>query len=1100
MINRLIEWSINNRFLVFVLTFALFLFGCYSIYNIPLDALPDLSDCQVIVFTEWKGRNPATIEDQITYPIVTRLMNVPSVKVVRGYSFFGYSFIYVLFKDGTDIYWARSRVLEYLQGLSGVLPEGVSPSLGPDATGVGWGFQYALVDRAGKHNIADIRSFQDWHLKYWLQSIEGVAEVATFGGYQKRYQITFHPDKLASFGFAVDKIIGKIRASNREAGAREIEQSGIAYIARGRGYIQSLTDIENIVLDVSSNGVPILLKDVAQKIEFAPDMRRGIGDFNGEGEVVGGIVVVRYGENVLKVIERVKEKLASIRDTLPEGVEIITTYDRTDFIKEAIALLKHVLIKEAIIVSLIVIIFLLDFGGVVRAITTLPLAVAMAFIPMYYFKITANVMSLAGIAIALGAIVDEAIVMLENIHKKMEHYHGEKISSQKKKEIILEACKQLAQPMFFALLVITVSFLPVFALEEQEGRLFKPLAYTKTFTMACAAFLSLTFGPALLMTIAKTNVIPENQHPLSRLLHKIYYPWIALLMKRYWISIAIAVLITISSAPIYFKLGWEFMPTLNEGTILYMPTTLPNVSIREAKSLLQLQDKLLKEFPEVLSVHGKAGKADTATDPAPIEMFETVIQLKPQKEWRKIKIERWYSSINSEALKKLLRLFAPEERTISINELISEMDAKLKIPGVVNAWTMPIKARIDMLSTGIRTPVGIKVIGKDIYQIGKTGELIEKAVMNIAGVRSVFAERIGGAYYLDIIPDRNKLARYGLTIEEIWQALETLVGGEKIDQIIAGRERYGIALRYAQDFRDEIEKIKKLHIPIQQMQNNQAMNFSIKTIPLNMVADIVITNGPPVIKSEDASLVGWVYVDVDTENISSFVNELKKKLKEELIDKKVLPAGYHFEIAGQYEYIERVRERLLLIIPLTLFIIFILLYINFKNIAKTLMIMLTIPFAITGSIWFLWLLDYHFSIAVWIGIIALAGLAAQTGIMMIVYLDEAFNMYRKNGKMNTQYDMFEAIAYGAVQRIRPKIMTVSLVIFSLLPALFAKGAGAEALQRIAAPMIGGMITSSIMTLELIPALYVLLYKKEVRWIEQKVLKRKQQIKHNAFLI
>lgn len=1048
-IERIIEWSARNKFMVFLLVGALFAGGLYSMKRTPLDAIPDLSDVQVIVYTAWEGRSPDIVEDQVTYPIVTKLIAAPHVKVVRGFSFFGYSFVYVIFDDGTDIYWARSRVLEYMQGLQGSLPPNVAPSLGPDATGVGWGFQYALVDRTGQHDAADLRSFQDWYLRYWLQSIEGVAEVATFGGYEKQYQVEIDPAKLIAFNIPLTRIVEAIRAANNDAGGREVENNGTTYLVRGRGYIKSLDDLRQVVVGTEPHhGTPVLLRDVAKNIAFGPEMRRGAGDLDGEGEVVGGVVVVRYGQNVLTVIDRVKQKLEEIQPSLPKGVEIVTTYDRSDLIHRSIATLKRTLIEEALIVSLIVLIYLLDVGGAVRAIVTLPIAVTLSFIPMYFMGLTANIMSLGGIAIAIGAMVDEAVVMVENVHKKLEHAPPG-LSRHERQEIIIAACKQLGKPLFFALLVITVSFLPVFTLEAQEGRLFKPLAYTKTFSMAWAAFLSITIGPALIVLMTGARVIPEKRHPVSRFLQRLYYPWVSALMRRRKLSIAIALVAVASSVPVFLKLGREFMPPLNEGSILYMPTTLPTVSITEAKRLMQLQDRILKSFPEVLTVHGKAGKAETATDPAPMEMFETVIQLKPEREWRP---------------------------GMTWDKLIHEMDKAVKIPGTVNAWTMPIKNRIDMQATGIRTPVGIKIFGADLEKIADLGQLLERVIRDVPGTRSVFAERTTGGLFLDIEPRRDAIARYGLNVEDVLMQVETAIGGMAIDRTIEGRERYTINVRYSRELRDDPEKLKDVLVPV------MAQSGMPVQIPLGQLADIRVRSGPPVIRDEDGSLTGWVYIDITGRDVGGYVADAKKAVREHIEEAGLLPAGYRFVWTGQYEFMLRVQERLKVVLPLTLLLIFTLLYMNFKSLPATFIILLSVPFAVTGSFWMLWLMKFNLSIAVWVGIIALAGLAAQTGIVMLVYLEEAFHTYQAAGRMKTQYDLFEAITYGAVQRVRPKLMTVSTTLLGLLPLLWAHGAGADVMQRIAAPMIGGLITSSILTLEIVPAIYSIWRGRHVQWI------------------
>ncbi|HBC86965.1 MAG TPA: CusA/CzcA family heavy metal efflux RND transporter [Lentisphaeria bacterium] len=1108
-IERVIEWSARNKFMVFMLVGALTIGGIFCMRNTPLDAIPDLTDVQVIVFTQWEGRSPNLVEDQITYPIVTKLISAPNVKTVRGYSFFGYSFVYVIFKDGTDLYWARSRVLEYMQGLADSLPPGITPTLGPDATGVGWGFQYALVDKSGKHDLAELRSFQQWHLRYWIQSVEGVAEVATIGGFEKQYQVEIDPDKLLAYNIPITKIVSSIRSANNDVGGRELERNGTTYLVRGKGYITSLEDLRLVVVGTDARGTPILLSDVARNIAFGPEMRRGAGEFNGEGETTGGIVVVRFGQNVLQVIDRIKIRLEEIKPSLPEGVEIVTTYDRSDLINRSISTLTRTLIEESIIVSIVILIFLLDFGGATRAIVTLPIAVTLAFIPMYFMGLTTNIMSLAGIAISIGVLCDEAISMVENVHKKLE-YAPPDLDRRARQEIIIGACKQLGKPLFFALLVITVSFMPVFTLEAQEGRLFKPLAFTKTFVMAWAAFLSITIGPALIVLMTGVKVIPEHKHPISRLLHKMYYPWVSMLMTRRILSIAIAIVAVASSYPIYKRLGSEFMPPLNEGTILYMPTSMPTMSITEATRLMQIQDRIIKQFPEVLTVHGKAGRSETATDPAPMEMFETVVQLKPEDEWRHVPNPRWYSSWSPELMQKLLRKIWPDSRPMTWDELISEMDEALQIPGQVNAWTMPIKGRIDMLTTGIRTPVGIKIFGPDLEGISKLGTHLESVMKEVPGTRSVFAERTTGGYYIDIIPKRAEIARYGLNVEDVLMQVEISIGGMAIARTIEGRERYTINVRYSRELRDDVDKLKRVLVPvmsapaIQNATENSVRGMSagarpdaVQQVPLGQLVDIHTTSGPPLIRNENGSLTGWVYVDMTGRDIGGYVDEAKRIVSEKIEKAGLLPVGYRLEWSGQYEHMLRVSERLKMVIPITLILIFVLLYMNFKSVPETFIILLSIPFAMTGSIWLLWLLDYNLSIAVWVGIIALAGLAAQTGTVMIIYLDEAFHAYQRAGRMKTQYDLFEAITYGAVQRVRPKLMVVSTTILALLPALWAHGAGAEAIQRIAAPMIGGLITSTILTLEIVPAIYSLWRGREVEWVKGPKPPRKSWEELNA---
>ncbi|MBK9139911.1 MAG: efflux RND transporter permease subunit [Verrucomicrobia bacterium] len=1093
MTERIIEWSARNRFTVMLLVAALLFGGIWCVRHTPLDAIPDLSDTQVIVFTQWEGRAPNLVEDQITYPIITRLVGAPKVRTVRGYSFFGYSFVYVIFEDGTDVYWARSRVLEYLQGLAGQLPTGVTPALGPDASGVGWGFQYALVDRSGQHDAADLRSFQDWHLRYWLQSVEGVAEVAAFGGFEKQYQVELDPERLLAYGVPLSRVVAAIRSANNDVGGREVERFGTTYLVRGHGYIKSLDDLRWVVVGADAAGNPVLLRDVARNITLGPEMRRGAGDFNGEGEVVGGIVVVRYGQNVLQVIDRLKARLEEVKPSLPAGVEVVITYDRSDLIRRSINTLRNTILEESVIVAVVVVVFLLDFGGAARAIVTLPIAVCLAFIPMYFMGLTANIMSLAGIAISIGVLCDEAVVMVENVHKRLEHAPPG-LSRRERQEIIIAACKQLGKPLFFSLLVITVSFLPVFTLEAQEGRLFKPLAFTKTFTMAAAALLSLTLGPALIVLMTGTRVIPEHRHPVSRVLHRLYYPWVSALMRRRLLSIGIAVVIVGSSIPIYQKLGSEFMPPLNEGTILYMPTTLPTVSIAEATRLMQIQDRVLMSFPEVLTVHGKAGRSETATDPAPLEMFETVVQLRPPHEWRPVRQERWWSGWAPEWLARGLRKLWPDFRPMNWDELVAEMDRALSLPGLVNAWTMPIKARIDMLSTGVRTPVGLKIFGADLERINQIGATLERVLQGIPGTRSAYAERVTGGYFLDIVPNRAEIARYGLNVEDVLEQVEIAIGGMAIDRTIEGRERYSINVRYSRELRDDPEKLKRVLVPVTAGSVGGAGNESmaesgpsaespaVAQVTLGQLADIRISHGAPLIKNENGALVGYVFVDVAGRDLGSYLKDARAAVDAKIAEDELLPPGYGVAWTGQFEHLLRVRERLKVVVPLTLAIIFLLLYLNFKSVPATLIILLSVPFALTGSFWLLWWLDYHLSIAVWVGIIALAGLAAQTGTVMIIYLDEAFHTWQRAGRMRTQHDLFEAITYGAVQRVRPKLMTVATTILGLLPALWATGAGAEAIQRIAAPMVGGLVTSLFLTLEIVPAIYSLWRGRQVEWV------------------
>lgn len=1090
MIERIIEYSAQNRFMVFLFVTILTFIGLWAMRNVPLDAIPDLSDVQVIIFTEWKGRSPNLVEDQITYPIVTAMLAAPKSTVVRGYSFFGLSFVYVLFEDGTDIYWARSRVLEYLSGIMTQLPPGVQPVLGPDATGVGWGFEYALVDKTGQNDLQQLRAFQDWYLRYWLQSVDGVAEVATVGGFEKQYQVDLDPNKLLAYNLPLKKVIAAIRRSNADVGGRTVEMAGREYFVRGRGYIQKVEDLENVVLGTTEHGTPIFLRDVA-KVHLGPELRRGIAELDGQGEVVGGIVVVRFGENVLKVIERVKKKLEEVKPSLPPGVEVVVTYDRSDLIHRSIETLKEKLIEESLIVSLVVILFLFHFRSALVAIVVLPIAVVISFIPMYAQKLTSNIMSLGGIAIAIGAMVDAAVVLIENAHKKSEHEphdleeqpdgtwrcprkpehvypHGGECPVCRQ-EIIIQAAKEVGKPLFFSLLIITVSFLPVFTLEQQEGRLFKPLAYTKTYCMFFASLLSITLAPALMVLLIRGKIVHENEHPVSRRLQRWYYPWVSALMRRRPLSIAIAVLVVVSCLPIYRKIGHEFMPPLNEGDMLYMPTTLPGISITEAGKILQVQDKIIKQFPEVDVVFGKVGRARTSTDPAPLSMVETniILHRDPQK-WLQVPIKRWYSSWAPEPLKKILRLLWPEERPRTWEELVEALDAACKFPGWTNAWTMPIKTRIDMLTTGIRTPIGIKIYGPQLDEIQRLGEQLENIISRVPGTRSVYAERVTGGYFIDFLPQREEAARYGLTVEDVEDIVMTAIGGMVIDSTVEGRERYTINVRYARELRDDLEKLRRVLVSTP----------TGAQIPITQVADIRVTTGPPVVKDEDGQLTGWVYVDVTGRDIGGYVAEAKKAVAEQLD----LPPGYTLKWAGQYEFMQRVAQRLKLVVPITLAIIVVMLFMNFGSLAQTFIVLLSVPFALTGSIWILYLLKYNLSIAVWVGMIALAGLAAETGVVMIVYLDEAFEMFKARGLMRHQYDLFAAITYGAVQRVRPKLMTVACILMGLLPIMWSHGAGADVMKRIAAPMVGGVITSSILTLEIVPAIYSLWRQRQVRWI------------------
>lgn len=1029
MIEKIIEYSSKNAFIIVLLVALSVIWGVSSIQKTPLDAVPDLSDAQVIILSEWGGRSPDLVEDQVTYPIVSSLLAAPSVKVVRGYSYFGLSFVYVIFEDGTDIYWARSRVIEYLSKIKSNLPPEVNPTIGPDATGVGWVYQYALQDTSGQHDLASLRSIQDWFLKYAIEEVKGVAEVASIGGYVKEYQVQVTPERLLAYNIPITKIINSIRNSNRDVGGRVVELSGREFMVKGEGYIDKIEDIENIVIGSDMRGVPLLLKDVAT-VTVGPALRRGVGDLNGEGETVGGIVVMRFGENALQVIDRVKEKIDSLKPSLPEGVKIVEVYDRSSLIHRAIETLSDKLIEESIIVSLVCIIFLFHFRSALVAILTLPVAIIISFITFRYFHLTSNIMSLGGIAIAIGAMVDAAIVMIENAHKHLEHN-----PEASRTEVIINAAKQVGKPLFFSLLIITVSFLPVFTLEAQEGRLFKPLAFTKTFAMFFASLLSITLVPVLMVWLIKGKIVAEHKNPISRALIYLYNPIVKLALRYKYSVILLAVLSLIATVPVFRGLGSEFMPALNEGTIFYMPTTLPGISIQEAAKSLQVQDAIIKSVPEVDLVFGKVGRAETATDPAPLGMAETVVSLKPESEWRK---------------------------GMTWQKLVDELDTKMKLPGWVNSWTMPIKARIDMLSTGIKTPVGIKVFGPDPVELQKIGARLEKAVAGIPGTRSVYAERSDGGYYMDIIPDRLKIARYGLNIEDVNRVIESAIGGMMITKTVEGRERYPVALRYKRGLRTDVESIGKILVPAKEMANTQ--------VPLGEISEIVLRKGPGMLKEENGMLVSYVFVDIAADrDVGRYVADAQKAVAENV----EIPSGYRIKWSGQFEYMERVKEKLTYVIPLTIGLIFILLFLNFKSVAETLIVMLSLPFALVGGFLFIYILGYNLSVAVWVGIIALAGVAAETGVVMIVYLDEAYDKKVSEGSMNRYRDLYDAVIEGAVQRVRPKVMTVMAIIAGLVPIMWSHGTGADVMKRIAAPMIGGMITSTILTLIIIPAIYVL---------------------------
>jgi Cu(I)/Ag(I) efflux system membrane protein CusA/SilA len=1073
MIERIIRYSATNRMIVLVVVAVLIAIGVWSIQNIALDALPDLSDTQVIVYSRW-DRSPDIIEDQVTYPIITSLLGAPKVKAIRGFSDFGYSYVYVIFEDRTDMYWARSRVLEYLSKVQAQLPEGVQTSLGPDATGVGWVFQYALVDTTGKRSLADLRSIQDWHIRYELQSVPGVAEVASLGGFVRQYQITVDPNRLAAYGIPIMDLAEAVRQSNNEVGGRLIEWSGAEYMVRAHGYVKSKADLEEIVVK-NEGGTPVRLKDVAD-VQLGPELRRGIGELDGKGEVAGGVVVMRHGENALDVIERVKKRLAEVEPSLPKGVQLVTTYDRSQLIEESIDTLKHELLLEMIIVSLIILIFLWHIPSSIIPIVTIPAAVILSFIPMKLFGINSNIMSLGGIAVAIGALVDAAIVVVENAHKKLEAWEAEGKKGDYK-EVLIRAIQEVGRPSFFSLLVISLSFMPIFALEAQEGKLFKPLAFTKNFAMAIAAVLAITLDPAirLLFTRMKryrfrprwlagiTNAVvagrmyPEEKHPISRVLFRIYGPPAHWVLRHTRITIALALLIVLITIPVYFRLGHEFMPPLNEGVILYMPTTLPGISATVASELLQRQDQLLKTIPEVERVHGKAGRADTSTDPAPLSMMETTVVLKPESQWRHK--DRWYSRWMPGFMQGLFRPLWPDR--LSWEELVNEMDGKLRIPGQTNAWTMPIRNRIDMLTTGIRTPVGIKVFGSDLKQIETIGKQLEQIVQKVPGTRSVYGERVAGGYFVDFDLNRAAIARYGLTIRQVQDVIMTAIGGENVTTTIEGRERYPVNIRYARELRDEVDKLARVLVP----------SMGGAAVPIGQLATIRLVEGPAMIRDENGKLSGYVYVDVDTtqRDIGGYVADAKRAVAEQLR----VPAGYTLQWSGQYEAMERVTKRMLVVVPLTLLIVLFLIYVNTRSMAKTLIVLLAVPFSAVGAIWLLWALGYNLSIGVWVGLIALLGLDAETGIFMLLYLDLAYDEMKARGAMRTKEDLREAIYHGAVKRVRPKVMTVSVAFFGLVPIMWSAGTGADVMKRIAAPMIGGLFTSFLMELLVYPAVYYL---------------------------
>ncbi|TYC59656.1 efflux RND transporter permease subunit [Zoogloea oleivorans] len=1032
MLARIIDWSGRNRFLVLLATLFIVVAGVFAVLRTPIDALPDLSDVQVIVYTEYPGQAPQVVEDQVTYPLTTAMLSVPKSKVVRGFSFFGASFVYIIFEDGTDIYWARSRVLEYLNFASGRMPKGITPQIGPDATGVGWVYQYALL--AKDKTLAELRTIQDWYVRYQLAKAHGVAEVASIGGFVQTYQVTVDPVKLRAYGIPLMKVAQAIRDANRDVGGRVVEMAETEYMVRGKGYLRGRDDIELLVVK-ADKGTPVLIRDIA-RVELAPDERRGLTELNGEGEVVSGIAMARYGQNALEVIHNLKDKIAEIGPGLPEGVTVHTVYDRSELIHRAIETLKGTLIEESIIVALVCVVFLLHVRSALVAILMLPVGVLMAFIAMRLLGMNSNLMSLGGIAIAIGAMIDAAIVMIENAHKHLERL-PEEHSAGERLEAMLAACKEVGPALFFSLLIITVSFLPVFSLEGQEGRLFSPLAYTKTFSMAGAAILSVTLVPVLMLLFIRGKIMPEAKNPVNRALIWVYRPIIAAVMR--WKKTTIAIALLAMGVSIYpaSRLGSEFMPALNEGTLLYMPSSLPGMSITKAAELMQTQDKIIKSFPEVESVFGKAGRANTATDPAPTEMFETIINLKPPAEWRP---------------------------GMTTDKLIAELDKALQFPGVANAWTMPIKARTDMLSTGIRTPIGIKVFGKDLDEMEKLAKEIEAVVKAVPGTTSAFAERITGGFYLNIEPDREQLARYGLAVGDLQDVIGSALGGEMVTTMVEGRERFGVTVRYPRELRSDPQQIaREVLVPTM----GGAM------IPLGQVAKVLIAKGTPGIRTENALLSAYIFVDIRERDIGGYVADAKKAVAEQV----KFPPGYYVTWSGQFEYMERAIEKMKIVIPITLLTIFLLLYLNFRRLTETLIVMLSVPFALVGGVWLMWLLGYNLSVAVAVGFIALAGVAAETGVVMLIYLDHAWEAVkekcRAGGRAPGVGDLYEAVMEGAVERVRPKMMTVVAIMAGLLPIMWGTGTGSEVMSRIAAPMVGGMISSTILTLAVIPAIYAL---------------------------
>jgi Cu(I)/Ag(I) efflux system membrane protein CusA/SilA len=1042
MIARVIAFSARNRLLVLLLIAGIVAGGLWAVYHTPLDAIPDLSDVQVIVYTEWPDQSPTLVEDQVTYPVVTELLSAPRVKAVRGSSFFGYSLVSVIFEDGTDIYWARSRVLEYLSGMSGTLPQDVAPRLGPDATGVGWALQYVLVDTKGRHNLAELRSLQDWQVRYQLRAVPGVADVASVGGFVKQYQVTVDPDKLLAYGIPINRVAERARRGNEEAGGRVLEFTGREYMVRGRGYFKNIEDIEQVSLGAAADGTPVRVRDVGF-VHLGPDIRRGVTDYNGLGDAPGGVVVVRYGEDTYGTLQRVKQALRdTVRPSLPEGVEVRVVYDRSPLIEHSVATLREKLIEEGVIVSLVCLVFLFHLRSALVAVLTLPLAVLLALLAMKAIGLTSNIMSLGGIAIAVGAMVDATIVMIENAHKHVEHEEAKPEAERRpRRQVIVEAAQEVGPSLFFSLLVITVSFLPVFALQDQEGRLFKPLAYTKTFSMLFAALLSVLVAPLLMTVLIRGRVPPEEKNPVNRLLIWLYRPAARLALRWRYLMVVLAAVAVLATIPVYVSLGSEFMPPLWEESILYMPMTLPGASIDTMRDAIREQDRVLMAFPEVAGVYAKAGRAGTATDPAPLEMVETTITLRPRDRWRP---------------------------GMTPDRLIAEMDRALKEQlgsgpgaggpaGFTNVWTMPIKNRVDMLSTGMRTPVGVKVFGPDLKEIERIGREVEMHVSMVPGTKSAFAERVSEGYYLDVTPRRDVIARYALTVADVQEVVQSAVGGANVTTTVEGRERYPVNVRYARAFRSDLWSLKRVLVGTP----------TGAQVPLGELADLKLTSGPGMIRSEAAQPVGYVYVEVSGRDVGGYVADAKV-----MVERNVrLPSGYHLEWGGAYESMRRAQGRLLYVIPLTLVLIFLLLYLNTRSLAKVLIVLLAVPFSLVGAFLLLWLLGYHMSVAVWVGVIALAGVDAETGVVMLLYLDHAYDRRKREGRMNSLGDLKAAVEEGAVQRVRPKMMTVMAILMGLLPIMWSAGTGSDVMKRIAAPMVGGIVTSFLLELLIYPAVY-----------------------------